>query len=129
MQEKPIISLVDDDPSVREGTKDLLDAMGFDVESFASAQEFLESYRLHVTACLISDMRMPGLSGLALHAKLIAAGKNIPTILITAFPNETDRARALREGIFCYLPKPFNENTLLACLRSALTARTHGDHS
>lgn len=129
MQQKPIISMVDDDPSVREGTKDLLDSMGFDVETFASAQEFLDSYRLHVTACLISDMRMPDMSGLVLHAKLIASGRNIPTILITAFPNETDRARALREGIFCYLPKPFNENTLRVCLNSALASRTHGDHS
>lgn len=129
MQQKPIISVVDDDPSVREGARDLLDAMGFDVETFASAQDFLNSYRLHVTQCLISDMRMPGMSGLVLHAKLVAAGKNIPTILITAFPNETDRARALREGIVCYLPKPFNENTLLACLKSALASHTHGDHS
>jgi FixJ family two-component response regulator len=126
---QPIISVVDDDPSVREGTKDLLDAMGFDVETFASAQDFLDSYRLHVTQCLISDMRMPGMSGLVLHAKLVAAGKNIPTILITAFPNETDRARAQRDGIFCYLPKPFDADTLLACLKSALASRTHGDHS
>jgi FixJ family two-component response regulator len=129
MQERPVISVVDDDPSVREGAKDLLDAMGFDVETFANAQDFLESCRLHVTACLISDMRMPGMSGLVLHAKLLAAGKNIPTILITAFPNETDRARALREGIVCYLPKPFDENTLLACLKSALASRPDGEHS
>jgi FixJ family two-component response regulator len=125
MPDKPIISVVDDDPSVREGVKDLLDAMGFDVETFASPSEFLESYRLHVTQCLITDMRMPGMSGLTLHAKLMAAGRNIPTIVVTAFPNETDRARAIREGVHCYLPKPFNENTLLACLKSAL--RTEGN--
>jgi FixJ family two-component response regulator len=126
MPEKPAISVVDDDASVREGLKDLLDAMGFDVETFASAQDFLDSYRLHVTGCLITDMRMPEMSGLALHAELVAAGRRIPTIVVTAFPNPRDRERALRQGVFCYLPKPFDERALLDCIKSALEARPHG---
>ena len=118
-----VIAIVDDDPSVREGTMDLLNSMGFIAETFRRADEFLKSNRLHSTSCLISDVRMPGMSGLELHNHLVGSGKVIPIILITAFPDDADRARALRAGVFCYLAKPFNENELLACIQSALEYR------
>jgi FixJ family two-component response regulator len=117
---KPVISIVDDDPSVREGTVDLLDSMGFIAEQFERADDFLKSNRLHSTSCLISDVRMPGMTGLELHNRLVESGNVIPTILITAFPNDRDRERALQAGVKCYLTKPFNEDDLLACIRSAL---------
>ena len=120
MPKKPVISIVDDDPSVREATVDLLDSMGFIAEPFERADDFLKSNRLHSTSCLISDVRMPGMTGLELHNRLVESGNVIPTILITAFPNDRDRERALQAGVKCYLTKPFNEDDLLACIRSAL---------
>ena len=120
MRKKPVVSIVDDDPSVREGTVDLLNSMGFLAQTFQDADHFLKSDRLNCTSCLIADMRMPGMTGIELHNHLVTSGKPVPTILITAFPNDSDRARALRAGVFCYLAKPFKENDLLACLRSAL---------
>jgi FixJ family two-component response regulator len=123
---KPVISIVDDDPSVREGTMDLLNSMGFTAEPFERADDFLKSNCLHSTSCLISDVRMPGMTGLELHNRLVGSGNAIPTILITAFPNDRDRARALQAGVKCYLTKPFNEDDLLACIRSALRFRRAG---
>jgi len=121
--EKPVISIVDDDPSVREGTMDLLNSMGFIAQTFRHADEFLESNRLHSTSCLIADVQLPGMTGLELYDHLVGSGKVVPTILITAFPDDKDRARALRAGVSCYLAKPFNENELLACIQSALECR------
>lgn len=126
MPKKPVISIVDDDPSVREGTVDLLDSMGFIAEPFERADDFLKSNRLHSTSCLISDVRMPGMTGLELHNRLVESGNVIPTILITAFPNDRDRERALQAGVKCYLTKPFNEDDLLACIRSALECHGAG---
>ena len=117
---KPVISIIDDDPSVREGTTDLLNSMGFAAEAFERANDFLNSDCRHNTSCLIADVQMPGMTGLELHDRLVGLGNVIPTILITAFPNDRDRARALRNGVRCYLTKPFNENELLACIREAL---------
>jgi FixJ family two-component response regulator len=122
-----LIAIVDDDSSVREGVTDLLNSMGFDTETFESPEDFLASDLLASTACLITDGRMSGMTGFELHGRLVASGKRIPTILITAFPEATDRARALREGMCCYLPKPFNDNDLLACLRSAIASNQRGD--
>jgi FixJ family two-component response regulator len=120
MPKKPVISIVDDDNSVREGTVDLVKAMGFVAEAFPSAENFLNSKRLHNTSCLITDVRMPGMTGFELHNRLVSSGNVIPTILITAFPNDKDQARAQQAGVFCYLSKPFSEDDLLACIRSAL---------
>src|ERR1700728_4426719 len=117
---KSVIAIVDDDSAVREGVTDLLNSMGFDTVTFESAEGYLSSDLLRRTACLITDGRMSGMTGFELHECLVASGERIPSILITAFPEETDRARALRDGMFCYLPKPFNANDLLACLRSAI---------
>jgi FixJ family two-component response regulator len=119
----PVISIVDDDPSVREGTMDLLNSMGFIAETFRCADDFLESNRLHGTACLIADVQLPGMTGLELYDHLVGCGKIVPTILITAFPDDKDRARALQAGVSCYLAKPFGENELLACIQSALERR------
>jgi FixJ family two-component response regulator len=115
-----MISIVDDDPSVREGTMDLLNAMGFITETFQHADDFLQADRLHGTSCLIADVHLPGMSGLELYDHLVGSGNFVPTILITAFPDEGDRLRALQAGVFCYLAKPFKESELLACIQSAL---------
>jgi FixJ family two-component response regulator len=123
MPETSVISIVDDDPSIREATTDLLNSMGFLAEAFQHADDFLKSNRLHNTSCLIADVQMPGMTGLELHDHLVKSGTAVPTILITAFPDNRDRARALRTGVYCYLGKPFNENELLACIQSALERR------
>jgi FixJ family two-component response regulator len=120
---KPLISIVDDDASVREGTVDLVEAVGFAAQGFTGAGEFLNSDRIDSTSCLISDVRMPGMTGLELHDRLVAAGKTIPTILLTAYPNGQDRERALQAGVICYLVKPYDQDDLLACIRSALESR------
>ncbi|HEY1857320.1 response regulator transcription factor [Acidocella sp.] len=115
-----MISIVDDDQSVREATMDLFRAMGFTAEEFACAQDFLASELRNNTSCLISDMRMPGMSGLELHSRLVEAGTPIPTILMTAFPNDGDKASALQAGVVGYLTKPFNETELLGLIHSVL---------
>jgi FixJ family two-component response regulator len=120
MPKKPVISIVDDDEAVREGTKDLLTAVGYSVKAFVGADAFLKSRSAGGTSCLIADMRMPGMSGLELHSRLRDAGRRVPTILITAFPDDRTRARAMRAGVTCYLSKPFNEDDLLGCIRKAL---------
>jgi FixJ family two-component response regulator len=120
---KPVISIVDDDPSVREGTMDLLKSMGFIAETFPRADDFLQSDRHTSTSCLIADVQLPGMTGLELYDHLVGSGKFVPTILITAFPDDKDRARALRSGVSSYLAKPFNENELLVCIMSALECR------
>ena len=123
MPKKPVISIVDDDASVREGTMDLLNSMGFTAETFPLADEFLKSDLLHTTACLIADVQMPGMTGLELHSRLVGSGNIIPTILITAFPDDGDRVRAMRAGVICYLVKPYKDDDLLLCVRSALESQ------
>jgi len=120
---KPMISIVDDDETAREGTMDLIKSMGFVAKAFPRAEDFLNSDHVHGTSCLISDMRMPGMTGLELYNRLIAAGNTIPTILVTAFPDERDRRRAHQAGVICYLAKPFDSEDLLTCVHSALEAR------
>jgi FixJ family two-component response regulator len=122
----PVISIVDDDDSVREGMLDLIKAMGFIAKAFERAEDFLKSNCLRNTSCLIADMRMPGMTGLELHKRLVETGSIIPTILITAFPDDRDRVRALRAGVVCYLAKPFKDDDLLTCVRSALESLEAG---
>jgi FixJ family two-component response regulator len=117
---KVVISIVDDDDSAREGVTDLVGTLGFSVHSFPSAADFLSSDQLHFTSCLIADVQMPGMTGLELHDRLVASGLAIPTILITAYPDERIRVRALRAGVVCYLIKPFAEEDFLDCIRLAL---------
>jgi FixJ family two-component response regulator len=120
MPNKPVIAIVDDDESVREATMSLMRALGFLAEAFPCAEDFLKSDGLQRTSCLIADVRMPGMSGLELYRRLVASGKPIPTVLITAHSDDGVRARALQAGITCYLTKPFREDDLLGCIRSAL---------
>jgi FixJ family two-component response regulator len=117
---KALVSVIEDDRFFRESMRRLLRSLGVDVEAFASAAEFLASPRLVETGCLIADVHMPAMTGVELHRHLINIGYSIPTILITAYPDDVDRARALNDGVICYLRKPVDERGLLACLRAAL---------
>jgi FixJ family two-component response regulator len=120
MWSAPLISIVDDDESMRESTKGLVRSLGYQAATFASAEEFLQSERVNDTSCLIADVQMPGLSGIDLQSCLIARGVRMPTILITAFPEEGARRRAMTAGAVGYLDKPFSEESLLKCLDTAL---------
>jgi FixJ family two-component response regulator len=121
-----VVSIIDDDQSLRESIMDFVRAMGLEAQGFERAEDFLHSDGIVRTACLITDMRMPGLSGLDLHERLVARGEAIPTIVITAFPKDDDRARALRNGVVRYLAKPFDPNQLADCITSALEKRERG---
>ena len=117
----PVIAIVDDDESSRAAMRGMVESLGYTVVAFASAVEFLESDRVHDSACLIADVRMPGISGLDMHDQLIAAGHSIATIFLTAFPDEKGNNRAIKAGAVCYLSKPCLREDLLACIHSALT--------
>ena len=117
---KILVSVVDEDRFCRESMCRLLRSLGHTVDSFSSAAEFLASPRLAETACLIADVQMPAMTGLELHRRLVETGQAIPTILMTAFPNNVDRARALNDGVMCYLRKPAEEEHLTRCVRAAL---------
>jgi len=120
MRSAPLISIVDDDESMRESTEGLVRSLGYQVATFASAEEFLKSDLVDNTSCLIADVQMPGLSGVELQRCLIAQGVHMPTIFITAFPEEGTRLRAMTAGAVGYLGKPFSEESLVRCLESAL---------
>jgi FixJ family two-component response regulator len=115
-----LISIVDDDESMRESTKGLVRSLGYQAAAFASAEEFMQSECVGDTSCLIADVQMPGLSGIDLQSWLIARGVRMPTIFITAFPEEGTRLRAMTAGAVGYLGKPFSEESLLKCLDTAL---------
>jgi FixJ family two-component response regulator len=115
-----MISIVDDDKSVREAANALIRSLGYAAATFASAEEFLESGRLGDTACLITDVQMPGMSGIDLQNHLAANGHCTPVIFVTAYPEESVRERALHAGAFGFLSKPFSEECLIACLDKAL---------
>ena len=115
-----MISIVDDDASVREATKGLVRSLGYVAATFASAEEYLQSERVADTSCLITDVKMSGMSGVELQHRLIAAGHRTPVIFMTAFPEESVRARALKAGAFGFLSKPFDDDHLVECLDKAL---------
>ena len=115
-----VISVIDDDVSVRAATSKFLRSHGYKVQAYSSAEHFLGSGGLNDTSCVIADMQMPGMSGLELLTMIRAQGYRVPFIFITAFPDETTRARALREGAICFLSKPFAGPTLINCLGIAL---------
>jgi FixJ family two-component response regulator len=122
---EPLISIIDDDRAVREALQRMLRSYGFSVTVFASAEEFLTSPELAQASCLIIDMWMPGMTGLALHQRLVAQGCRIPTILITARPTNGERDRAVATGVISYLAKPFSEHILLETVREALAGDRH----
>ena len=115
-----VISIVDDDKAVRDALQRMLGAHGFSANAFASAEQFLNWPHLDETACLILDVRMPGMTGLALHHALSSRGCRIPTILITACPTDGERERAIAAGAVSYLAKPLSEAVLLDLVRDAL---------
>ena len=123
MANLPLISVVDDDDSVRESLSGLIRSVGFGVLVFASAEEFLHSNHLSDTDCLILDVRMPGMSGLELQRRLAASHMSIPVILITAHGDEEARVRALNGGAVEYMLKPFSEDALLKAIDMALKSK------
>lgn len=121
MTKIPLISVVDDDDSVRESLRALLRSVRFVVEVFASAEEFLSSERVRETNCLILDVRMPGMGGLELQRRLMASHPGVPVIFISAHGEEDLRSRALKGGAVDYLLKPFSEEALLNAVQTALS--------
>jgi FixJ family two-component response regulator len=115
-----VISIVDDDKSIRNAARALLKSLGYLPATFASAEEFLRSGRLKETACLITDVQMPGMSGMDLHRHLIASGDETPVIFVTGFPDRGLCERALKAGAVGVLAKPFSEESLIACLDKAM---------
>ena len=120
MRSALLISIVDDDESIREATKGLVRSLGYQAATFSSAEEFLQSDSVDSTSCLIADVQMPGLSGIDLQRRLTARGNQTPTIFITAFPEERARGHVMKAGAVGYLGKPFSEESLVRCLDSAL---------
>jgi len=122
--DRTLISIIDDDEPYRESMRKLVMLLGFTVETFPSAADFLASHLLPETACLVADIHMPGMTGIELHGRLIKLGYAIPTILVTAYPDEAVKDRALKDGVFCYLSKPVDDGELEGCLRIALKRGT-----
>ncbi len=118
-----MISIVDDDESFRRATAGFISSLGYAVAVFGSAEEFLRSDRLKDTACLISDMQMPGMSGIELQNRLISRGHRLPVIFITAYSESKARAQALASGALGFFDKPFSEEKLISCLHQALSGR------
>jgi FixJ family two-component response regulator len=122
MPKRSLVSVVEDDRFFRESMRRLMRSLGYRAEAFASAADFLASPLLAETACLIADVNMPAMTGIELYRHLSDAGRTIPTILVTAYPSDVERARALNDGVVCYLRKPVDEQHLKRCLHAALTS-------
>jgi FixJ family two-component response regulator len=125
MAESPLIAIVDDDESVRDALTSLLHAVGWRAEAFASAEAFLQSGQVHTTACLLLDVRLPGLSGLELQRQLRASQARLPMIFLTAHETEAMRAQTLQAGAVAFFTKPFSDTALLEAIHTAL-APDHG---
>jgi FixJ family two-component response regulator len=119
LSENSLISIVDDDHSFRDSMRRLLKSLGYTVAVFPSAAAFLASPKLAVTGCLVADVHMPKVTGVELYRHLIETGHAIPTILVTAYPDDRVQERMLTDGVKCYLRKPVEEAHLIGCLRSA----------
>lgn len=115
-----LISIVDDDQAFRDSMRRLIKSLGYTVAAFPTAAEFLASPRLAATDCLVADVHMPEMTGVELYRHLIQARQRIPTILVTAFPDDRIQERMLSEGVRCYLRKPLEEALLIDCLHSAV---------
>jgi FixJ family two-component response regulator len=124
MSEAPLISIVDDDALARDGIRELVESLGYKSATFMSAEHFLEDGLIAETTCLITDLQMPGLSGLELQQALRSQGYHTPVILITAYPNEKHQTRALNNGAIGFLTKPFDERLLIECLTTAIELRS-----
>jgi FixJ family two-component response regulator len=117
-----VISIIDDDESVRQATARLVRSLGYRADVFASAEEYLQSGRVRESSCLIADLHMPGMSGADLQDRLRAEGHRIPIVFMTAYFEEKTRARVLQAGAFGFLRKPFDNATLIKHLETALQA-------
>jgi FixJ family two-component response regulator len=117
---RPLISIVDDDQSFGDSMRRLLKSLDYSVAVFPSGAQFLASPQLAATACLVADIHMPEMTGVELYSQLIERGHAIPTILVTAYPDDRVRERMLNLGVECYIPKPLVEAALIDCLRSAV---------
>jgi FixJ family two-component response regulator len=120
MPKTSLIAIVEDDRYFRDSMRRLIKSLGYAVEAFSSAADFLASPRCVETSCLICDVQMPAMTGIDLHRRLIDGDFAVPTILVTAYPNDIDRASALNDGVVCYLGKPIDETLFIRCLRRAL---------
>ena len=120
MSPSPLICVIDDDDSVRVSLEGLLRSLGHRVRAFGSAAAFMASDARSQADCVISDLQMPGMTGVEMKEALVAAGETTPVILITAFADDAQRARAERAGVTCFLPKPFTGEKLIDCLTLAL---------
>jgi FixJ family two-component response regulator len=127
MPKTSLVSVVEDDRYFRDSMGRLMRSLGYNVEAFSSAANFLGSPRLIETTCLVADVHMPAMTGIELHKHLIETGYTIPTILVTAYPDDVERARALNDGVVCYLRKPVDEQDLIQCLRAALESAEPGE--
>ena len=123
MPQGPLVAIVDDDDSIRDATENLLEAAGYSTTTFSSVESFMGSECRRAVSCVVADMRMPGVTGLELFEALAASGHAIPTVLVTAYPDEQTRLRARESGILCYLSKPFSPEELCARVDAAV-ART-----
>jgi FixJ family two-component response regulator len=124
MRENRLVAILDDDKSIRDATDNLLQAAGFATATFPDAESFLRWGSRRSAACVVADMRMPGMTGLQMYQQLLARGERIPTVLITAYPEDALRARAKEAGIACCLSKPFAPDELLECVNNALGSVT-----
>ena len=123
MRGRPYISVVDDDASIREALANLISSVGYEVELYASAEEFLDSSRARGADCLVLDLRMPGMGGLELMRRLAAEERETPVIVITAQGDDNARAESMKAGAVAFLNKPFKEETLLGAIASALAIK------
>jgi FixJ family two-component response regulator len=124
-----LISVVDDDESIRRTTTFLIESFGFRAAAFESAENFLKSGQLHETSCLIVDVQMPGMNGLELQSELAAAGYDIPIVFVTAYDNKVSRQQAVQAGAVAFLAKPFGDEQLLQTVRLALGQDNSGTKS
>lgn len=120
MSEQVLISIVDDDQSFRDSLRRLIKSLGYAVAVFPSAADFLDSPKLPATACLVADVHMLAMTGIELFEYLIATGRSIPTILVTAYPDSDAREQMLAAGVECYMRKPLDEGHLIGCLHTAV---------
>lgn len=122
MPKRSLVSVVEDDQFFRESMRRLIRSLGYRVETFPSAADFLASPHLGETACLIADVNMPVMTGVELYKHLMDSGHAIPTLLVTAYADDNVRSRALKDGVICYLRKPIDEPYLKRCLHAALAS-------
>ena len=126
MSEAPLIAIVDDDELARDGIRELVESLGYAASTFTSAEHFLQYAVIAQAACLITDLQMPGGSGLELQETLRSRGYQMPVILVTAYPNAKDRTTALNNGAVGFLSKPFDEKWLVECLTDAIKLHNEG---